>query len=84
MKTQKLSLADFCGNAKGARKAFIEVVKHLEKHAVPQIAPQWIERALAALQGKSTPRDAGEAIALAIHREGERWRRRKKLNKKKA
>ena len=45
-----LTLADFLGNAAGAKKKFARVIRHLDEHAVPQIAPEWIKKALGALR----------------------------------
>ncbi|MBI5420895.1 MAG: hypothetical protein HZA35_01105 [Parcubacteria group bacterium] len=45
-------LADFLGDAAGAREKFARVIAHLEEHAVPQVAPEYVTNALAALQGK--------------------------------
>lgn len=43
---------DFRGDGSSARKKFAKVIKHLEEHAVPQVAPEWIAKALEALNGK--------------------------------
>lgn len=43
---------DFRGNGNSARKKFAKVIKHLEEHAVPQVAPEWIANALEALNNK--------------------------------
>ena len=43
---------DFQGCASVAREKFARVIAHLEEHAVPQIAPEWITRILVALQSK--------------------------------
>lgn len=43
---------DFLGDARVAREKFARVIQHLEEHAVPQIAPIWIAKTLAALQSK--------------------------------
>lgn len=41
---------DFQGDAAGAKKKFAWVINHLEEHALPQIAPEFITKALAALK----------------------------------
>lgn len=45
-----LTLADFLGDAAGAKEKFARVIRHLDEHAVPQIAPEWIAKALEALK----------------------------------
>jgi len=44
------TLKDFLGDAAGAKEKFARVIRHLDEHAVPQIAPEWIAKALEALK----------------------------------
>jgi hypothetical protein len=44
-----LLLEDFVGDASGARTKFASVIQHLEEHAVPQVPPEYIAAATAAL-----------------------------------
>lgn len=43
---------DFLDDGGKAREKFARVIAHLEEHAVPQIAPEWITRIMSALQSK--------------------------------
>ena len=45
-------IEDFLGDASGARDKFARVIAHLEEQAVPQVAPEYITNAFAALEGK--------------------------------
>ena len=47
-----LRFEEFLGDAAIARNRFADVIAHLEEHAVPQVAPEYITNALAALEGK--------------------------------
>ncbi len=47
-----LTIYDFANNANTAKEKFTRIIQHLEEHAVPQIAPEWISKALSALSGK--------------------------------
>lgn len=41
---------DFLGDAQSAKEKFAEVVAHLKEHAVPHIAPKWINSVMKTLQ----------------------------------
>lgn len=47
---ERFALEDFLGDAVGAREKFAKVVEHIRDHCMPQVAPQWINEALAALK----------------------------------
>ncbi len=46
------SIDDFANGADVAKEKFAQIIQHLEEHAVPQIAPRWISKALSTLNGK--------------------------------
>ena len=43
--------ADFRNNGDAARAKFARVIEHLRRHAIPQVPPAWLDRAISVLQG---------------------------------